>query len=74
MKELVDQVITLMGRDQVKPTTECLPGVATFPKGDMKQGRYSMALSDLMSTHYDKAMTEGLDSFKLEFKEIPGAI
>ena len=63
MKDFVEQVI--IGRDQAKPTTECLYGVAIYPKGDMKQGRYSMAISDLMNTHCDKAMTEGLDSFKL---------
>ena len=46
--------------------TECLRGVATYLKGDLKQGCYSMALSDLMNTHYTKAVTEGLDSFRLE--------
>ena len=39
-----------MGRLQVKPTTECLSGVATCPQGDMKQGRYGMTLTDLMNT------------------------
>ena len=34
------------------------------PKGDMKQGRYGMTLSDLMNTHYTNATNEGLDSFK----------
>ena len=31
----------------------------------MKQERYSTALSDLMNTHNDKAVTEGLDSLRL---------
>ena len=65
LKEFVDQVISLIGRDQVKPTTECLRGVATYPKGDIKQGHYAMALSDLMNTHSDKEVTESLESFKL---------
>ena len=63
--EFVDHVIILMGRDQVKPTTECLRGVATYPKGDTKQGRYSMTVTDLMSTHYSNAITEGMESLKL---------
>ena len=58
LKEFVDQAITLVGRDQVKPTTECLRGVAAYPKGDLKQGRYAMALSDLVNLHYDKAVSQ----------------
>ena len=65
LKEFVDQVISFVGRDQVKPTTECFRGVATHPKRDLKQARYAMAPSDLMNTHYDKAMTESLESFKM---------
>ena len=42
LKEFVDSAIAAMGREQIKPTTECLSGVATYPKGDMKQGGYGM--------------------------------
>ena len=49
-KEFIDHVLSLMGRPQVKPITECLRGVATYPQGDMKQGRYGMTLTDLMNT------------------------
>ena len=58
LKEFVDNVITQMGRDQVKPTTECLRGVATYPQGDVRQGRYGMTLTDLMNTRYTSAVTE----------------
>ena len=39
LKELVDQVISTIGRVQIKPATECLRGVATYPSGDQRQGR-----------------------------------
>ena len=42
LNEFVDSAIVAMGREQIKPTTECLRGVATYAKGDMKQGRYGM--------------------------------
>ena len=47
LKEFVGQAITLTGREQLKPTTECLRGVAT----------YAVALSDLMNLHCDKAVS-----------------
>ena len=65
LKEFIDHVIILMGRPQVKPTTECLRGVATYPQGDMKQGRYGMTLTDLMNTHYTRAVKEAMDTLAL---------
>ena len=43
LKEFADHVIIAMGRDQVKPTTECLRGVATYPKEDMTPGKEVVA-------------------------------
>ena len=45
LKEFVDHATSIIGRDQTKPSTKCLRGVPTYPKGDMIQGRYAMALS-----------------------------
>ena len=42
LKEFVDHIVSVVGRDPLKPTTECLKGVASYPKGDMVQGRCSM--------------------------------
>ena len=36
-------------------------GVATYRKGDMTQGRYAIALSDLGNCFSDKAFAEGCD-------------
>ena len=54
-----DHAISIIGRDQLKPSSECLRGVATYPNGDMIQGRYAMPLSDLGTCFYDQAVAEG---------------
>ena len=60
MKEFVDQVISTVGRVQIKPATECLRGVATYPSGDHRQGRYKITLTDLMNRHYARAVREAM--------------
>ena len=65
LKEFIDHVVSLMGNAQIKPTIECLASVATYPQGDMKQGRYGMTLCDLMNTHYTIAVREGMDTLTL---------
>ena len=57
-KEFVDHIVSTFGRAQLKPTTECLRGVTTYPTGDQKQGRYNMTLTDLMNQHYTRAVRE----------------
>ena len=42
-----------------------LKGVATYPKGDMVQGRYFMALTDLGSKVYYAAVSEESPAFKV---------
>ena len=59
LKEFIDHVISAIGRVQIKPATECLRGVATYPSGDQRQGRYKMTLTDLVNHHYDRAVREG---------------
>ena len=44
----------------LKPTTECLRGVATYPTGESTQGRYKMNLSDLQNDHYAIAVREAM--------------
>ena len=51
LKEFIDQGISAIGRVQIKPATECLRGVATYPSGDQRQGRYKMTLTDLVNHH-----------------------
>ena len=58
LKEFVDLVISTIGRAQIKPATECLRGVATYPSGDARQGRYKMTLTDLMNNHYTRGVRE----------------
>ena len=58
LKEFVDQVISTIGRVQIKPATECLRGVATHPSGDQWQGRNKMTLTDLMNHQYARAVRE----------------
>ena len=58
LKEFVDHIVSTIGRAQLKPTTECLRGVATYPTGDQKQGRCNMTLTDLMNQHYTRAVRE----------------
>ena len=58
LKEFVDHVVSTFGRAQLKPTTECLRGVTTYPSGDQRQGRYNMTLTDLMNNHYTRAVRE----------------
>ena len=60
LKEFIDSVISTIGRVQIKPATECLRGVATYPLGDQKQGRYKMTLTDLMTHRYANAVREGM--------------
>ena len=60
LKEFIDLVISTVGRAQVKPATECLRGVATYPLGDQKQGRYKITLADLMNHHYANAVREAM--------------
>ena len=36
MREFVDHVISTIERVQIKPATECLRGVATYPLGDQR--------------------------------------
>ena len=55
-----------IGRDQIKPAAECLRGVATYTKGDMIQGRYSMALIDLRNCSYGQAVVAGYESFNID--------
>ena len=56
LKEFVDHIVSTIGRAQLKPTTECLRGVATYPTGDQRQGRYNMTLTDLTNNHYTRAV------------------
>ena len=65
LQQCVDHAISVIGRDQLKPTTECLGGVATYPKGDMIQGRYAMALTDLGNCFYDQAVDDGRKALKV---------
>ena len=58
LKEFFDHIVSTFGRAQLKPTTECLRGVATYPAGDQRQGRYNMTLTDLMNQHYARAVRE----------------
>ena len=59
-KEFIDHAISVLGRTHLKPTTECLRGVATYPTGDLTQGRYKMNLSDLQNEHYAIAVREAM--------------
>ena len=58
LKEFIDVVISTVGRAQIKPATECLRGVATYPSGDARQGRYKMTLTDLVNHHYTRGVRE----------------
>ena len=60
LKEFIDHAINTLGRTHLKPTTECLRGVATYPTGDLTQGRYKMTLSDLKNEHYAVAVREAM--------------
>ena len=54
LKEFIDHAV---GRTHLKPTTECLRGVVTYPTGET-QGRFKMSLTDLMNDHYTNAVRE----------------
>ena len=59
-----------MGRVQIKPAMECLRGVATYPQGDMKQGRYGMIPNRSddegdVNYHYANAVREEMDTLIL---------
>ena len=58
LKEFIDHIVSTFGRAPLKPTTECLRGVATYPSSDQRQGRYNMTLTDLMNNHYARAVRE----------------
>ena len=60
LKEFIDQVISAVGRVQIKPATECLRGAATYASGDHRQGRYKMTLTDLMNHHCARAVRKGM--------------
>ena len=60
LKEFIDHVVCTFGRAQLKPTTECLRGVTTYPSGDQRQGRYKMTLTDLTSCHYARGVREAM--------------
>ena len=60
LKEFIDHVVCTFRRPQLKPTTECLRGVATYPSGDQRQGRYIMTLTDLMNNHYTRGVREAM--------------
>ena len=57
LKEFIDHAVSVLGRTHLKPTTECVRGVVTYPSGDT-QGRYKMSLTDLMKDHYTRAVRE----------------
>ena len=56
----IDHAISVLGRTHLKPTTECLRGVVTYPTGDMTQGRFKMTLTDLQNDHYTIAVREAM--------------
>ena len=58
LKEPLDHVISTFERAQIKPATECLRGIVTYPSGDQRQGRYRMTLTDLMNNHYTRGVRE----------------
>ena len=58
LKEFIDHAISVLGRTHLKPTTECLRGVVTYPTGDATQGRFEMTLMDLQNKHYTVAVRE----------------
>ena len=58
LTEFIDHIVSTFGRAQLKPTTECLRGVTTYPSGDRRQGRYNMTFTDLMNNHYTRAVRE----------------
>ena len=60
LKEFIDHAISNLGRTHLKPTTECLRGVVTYPTGDSTQGRFKMTLMDLQNEHYTVAVREAM--------------
>ena len=60
LKEFIDHAISVLGRTHLKPTTECLRGVVTYPTGDSTQGRFKMTLMDLQNEHYTVAVREAM--------------
>ena len=60
LKEFIDHAISTLGRVHLKPTTECLRGVVTYPTGDSTQGRFKMTLRDLQNEHYTIAVREAM--------------
>ena len=42
LKEFIDHAISVLGRTHLKPTTECLRGVVTYPTGESTQGRFKV--------------------------------
>ena len=60
LKEFIDHAISVLGRTHLKPTTECLRRVVTYPTGDSTQGRFKMTLTDLQNDHYTVAVREAM--------------
>ena len=60
LKEFIDHAISTLGRVHLKPTTECLRGVVTYPTGHSTQGRFKMTLVDLQNEHYTVAVREAM--------------
>ena len=60
LKEFIDHAINVLGRTHLKPTTECLRGVVTYPTGESTQGRFKMNLMDLQNKHYTVAVREAM--------------
>ena len=56
LKEFIDHVVCTFGRAQLKPTTECLRGVTTYPSGDQRQ----MTLTDLTNNRYAQGVREAM--------------
>ena len=74
LKEFTDHAISIIGRVQIKPATECLRGVATYPQGGLEQGRYGMTLTDLMNHHYANVVREGVIELTLGQADKEGKI
>ena len=60
LKEFIDHAISVLGRTHLKPTTECLRGVVTYPTGHSTQGRFKMTLMDLQNDHYTVAVRDSM--------------
>ena len=59
-KEFIDQVISTIGRTQIKLAIECFRSGVTHVARDQPQGRYRMTLIDLMNNHYTRGVREAM--------------